>query len=106
MPSCAERLQFAGLGLAVVVRVDPDDQVLEVRVAWRQHAVAVAVVLRHRLVAVARALAVGQLRADAEQLAAVVDPAVVVQVDREQAVGASTSSRIVRGVARGGDVEA
>ena len=74
-----ERHQFAGVGLAVAVGVLPDQQAGEVRIEGIDHAVAVAVVAGQLGEAVALARA-------AEQFADIVDLAVVVAVDGQEAV--------------------
>ena len=79
-----QRLEFAQVGLAVLVGINPDSQIVPGRVARVDHAVGIAVQTGQcrRAGALARPGARRQ-----EQLAGIVDHAVVVVVPDQQTVG-------------------
>jgi hypothetical protein len=97
--------QLAGIGIAVVVGVDPELDVLEALVAGIDLAVVVAVLQRQGRKAVAHALALRVVRAHAEELAAVVDLAIAVAVPHQQRVALPHPAHAGTAVARGRQVE-
>ena len=79
-------LEFARLGDAVLVGVLPDFHIGELGVLGIEDAIAIAVEVLERIEAIAGLLAVGFDGVDAEQLAAIVDLAIAIAVQHEEAV--------------------
>ncbi len=82
----AQRLQFAGLGHAILVEILPDPHAGEVLVLGIERAIGIAVQFAQGVEAVPGLAAIALDGIDAEQFAAVVDPAVAVEVANQQGI--------------------
>ena len=100
----AQGCQLAGLGLAVGIAVAPQAQVRKGGVTGVNRVVGVEVERSQGGKAVAGVGAIGQARTAAKELAAIVDQAVVVKVEREPGVAARQPARALA-LAVGVDIE-